>query len=204
MPELMADYVYVLRTCDANMTSCGGFAWKRRGWVEADDWNPQPVCGGGLHGLPWGVGDGALLNWSENAVWLAVRVDRSDGYVEFDGKCKFRRGYVVTAGTREQAISVLVRHGGDVARIVGAVVSGGDRAVVSGGDYATVSGGYGAVVTGGHYATVSGGYGAALSVLWWDTRARRQRIAVAYVGENGIKPNTRYALNVQCELKEEP
>jgi hypothetical protein len=86
--------------------------------------------------------------------------------------------------------------GGDSATVSGgdwATVSGGDVATVSGGDWATVSGGDWATVSGGDGATVSGGDVANLSVKWLD--GNRYRIAVAYVGEDGIKPNVKY----RCE-----
>ena len=41
----------ILRTCDANMQSHGGFQWPRSGPVAAPDWNPAPECGNGLHGF---------------------------------------------------------------------------------------------------------------------------------------------------------
>jgi len=37
--------------CDNNGISYNGFKWNPLGqWTEALDWNPEPVCGGGLHG----------------------------------------------------------------------------------------------------------------------------------------------------------
>ena len=36
---------------DDDGESYGGFRWAAPGeWTEAPDWNPEPVCGGGLHG----------------------------------------------------------------------------------------------------------------------------------------------------------
>lgn len=36
---------------DNDGISYGGFRWKPVGqWTEAPDWDPEPVCGGGLHG----------------------------------------------------------------------------------------------------------------------------------------------------------
>jgi hypothetical protein len=53
---------------------------------------------------------------------------------------------------------------------------------VTGGDRSTVTGGYG--------STVTGGDGSILSVKWWD--GKRYRIIIGYVGEDDIKPNTKY------------
>jgi hypothetical protein len=48
-------------------------------------------------------------------------------------------------------------------------------------------------VSGGDEATVTGGYWAELRLSYWD--GDRRRTALAYVGENGIKPNTPYRLD---------
>lgn len=45
------DHVLILRTCDADMTSHGGFAWPEAGPVECPDWDPTPRCGGGLRSV---------------------------------------------------------------------------------------------------------------------------------------------------------
>lgn len=49
--------VLVLRVCDVDGKSHGGFQWPESGPVAAPDWNPEPRCGGGLHGWLWGEGD---------------------------------------------------------------------------------------------------------------------------------------------------
>jgi len=44
---------YMVRITDGSERpqSYGGFRWNPVGeWTEAPDWNPRPVCGGGLHG----------------------------------------------------------------------------------------------------------------------------------------------------------
>ena len=48
----------ILRTCAADMTSHDGFEWPREGFVSAPDWKATDACGNGLHGLPWGEGNG--------------------------------------------------------------------------------------------------------------------------------------------------
>lgn len=54
----------VLRTCDKDGRSYNGFQWPSEGPVSCPDWDPTPRCGGGLHGLLWGEGDGSLLSWA--------------------------------------------------------------------------------------------------------------------------------------------
>ena len=155
------------------------------------------------------------------------------GTGDMTDKCKFRRGTVVYSGKRAGAVAYLDKHGcADkpvvfAARVGGdrATVTGGDRATVTGGDEATVTGGYGATVTGGYGATVTGGneatvtggdgatvtggYGATVTGGneatvtggWYD--GNRYRLAVAYVGENGIKPDTPYRVDDHGNFTEE-
>ena len=110
----MSDYIYVLRTIEPDFVSYGGFRNPERGWVEAPDWDGgERVCGGGLHGLPWGVGCANLL-LADDAIWQAVRVNPADGYVEFGNKCKFRRGYIVKsvpASRKREVLDYLVEKG---------------------------------------------------------------------------------------------
>ena len=50
----------------------------------------------------------------------------------------------------------------------------------------------------------SGGYlgMGTVAVGWWDYNANRLRLAVGYVGENGIKPNTFYRADERGQLVE--
>jgi hypothetical protein len=42
----------MLRTCASGRKSYCGFQYPAdREYVAAPDWNPEPICGGGLHGL---------------------------------------------------------------------------------------------------------------------------------------------------------
>ena len=207
---------YILRTCSADMTSHNGFVWPRSGRVEAPDWKPTAECGNGLHGLLNGQGDGNLLDWTEAAVWVVAAVD-AEQIIDINGKVKFPWADVIFAGDRRGAIATIqplcaepnlvvgaTVTGGDRATVTGgyrATVTGGDRATVTGGDRATVTGGYRAIVTGGYRAIVTGGYESLLQLYYWDDN--RRRVAVAYVGEGGIKPNTAHRLNAQHEFEEE-
>src|SRR5574343_399118 len=88
----------MLRTCAADMSAAhNGFIWPRKGKVVCPDWNPAPKCGGGLHGLLWGVGDASLLNWSPDAIWMVVEIET---WVDLEGKVKAPSGTVLYAGDR--------------------------------------------------------------------------------------------------------
>lgn len=143
----------MLRTCNADMSAHGGFVWPTSGYVKAPDWNPEPVCGGGLHGALWGEGDGSLFKWSSAAKWLVCGINK---WVDLDGKVKTDRAYVLYCGDRLGATAYIQKHG---AR--GAVIGG------------TATAGYGGTAIAGHRGT--------LVIKWRD--GGRYRLSVGYVGE---------------------
>ena len=164
----------VLRTCRQDMTSHDDFTWPNSGPVAAPDWRKDGECGHGLHGLLWGIGDGGLLNWAEDAIWLAVKVKAAECQ-NLDGKVKYPAGEVVYCGKREEAVELIMRHLPDAGMKAGMVcgITGatGDR---------------------GSASATDRGY---ILLGRWDDKAKRQRVVVLYPGEDGIKPNTWYRLD---------
>ena len=146
----------MLRTCAADMTAYNGFRWPESGPVTAPDWNPAPICGGGLHGLLDGCGDASLLCWDADARWLVVEVD--EWVAIDDAKVKAPAGRVVFCGAKSDAVALGVeRYGWDVARCVGASVQVACAAHGTGGYGSTITGGYGSTITGGDRSTITGG-----------------------------------------------
>ena len=170
----------VLRTVDADWRSRDGFRWRKTVPTVAPDWDPDPArgCGGGLHGLLWGCGEASYLSGASDAVWLVVEVDPADvADPDQVGKVRFRSGRVVYHGTRESAVGYLSDHGAAGLPVV--------YARHTAGDYGTATAGY--------YGTATAGDGGTLVIAWYDEW--RKRIAVAYVGEAGIKADTPYRLD---------
>lgn len=168
--------VLLMRTCAADGTSYGGFLWPAVGEeAVAPDWDPTPECGHGLHGLLGGVGDGTLLNWDAEALWLALEADACD-LVDLGGKVKVPRARVVCRGTRHEVTAYIVE------RCPGAAIVG---ALVTAGDEGTATAGYGGTATAGDRGVLC---------LWWYDGSRR-RLATAYVGECGIEANVAYRLH---------
>jgi hypothetical protein len=173
----------VLRTCAADMTSHSGFRWPAAGPVEAPDWDPHPVCGGGLHGLLWGEGDGSLLSWRPDAVWLVVEVEVADIVAIHGSKVKFPRGIVVYAGERAKAIDYLAARAPRGVAIVGATVTTGDHGVAAAGYYGTATAGYRGTATAGDYgAATAGDYGTATAGTGGTATAGFRGHATAGVG----------------------
>jgi len=220
----------ILRTCDANMQSHGGFQWPRSGLVAAPDWNRAAKCGNGLHGFLRGEGEGALADWGSDAIWLVAEVET---FVDLGGKVKFPTAEVIFAGSRLEA-TALVKARYPNAAVIGANVAVEDRRVAVAGDYGTATAGYSGTATAGdygtataghcgtatagHYGTATAGYsgtatagdygtatadysgtatageGGMLQIYYYD-RNNRRRLAVAYVGEDNIRPNVNYRLD---------
>ena len=199
MPE------YVLKTVAHDMTSRNGFKWPRRGKVEAPDWDPRPVCGGGLHGFLSGEGDGGLTMWSDDAIWLVVKVDE---WVGLDGKVKFPRGYVVLAGSREKATGWMkiiypdaavigaTVYAGDYGTATvgdrgaatagsGGVATAGDRGVATAGDYGTATAGDYGAATAGYRGTAKAGSGGTAKAGYGGTASAGYR-GIATAGYRGI------------------
>lgn len=202
--------VLVLRTCDSNGKSYNGFKWSLKvgAKVIAPDWEPTSKCGNGLHGALWGEGDGSLLNWSTNAKWLVVEVDAAS-IVDLRGKVKFPSCVVRHVGNKDTAVAFIAArlpqreqaftligfaatagdggtatagYGGTATAGYGGTATAGDRGTATAGDGGTATAGYGGTATAGDWGTIS--------VRWWD--GSRYRFALGYIGENGIKANTKY------------
>ena len=196
----------ILRTCDRNLRSMGGFQWPESGHVESPDWIENDQCGNGLHGLLWGHGDGGLLSWESDAVWIVAEVD---SVVSLGLKVKFRCANVIFSGDRHSATQLIFNNSPAGTSVVGLTATAGYRGTATAGYRGTATAGYGGTATAGDRGTATAGdrgtatagYGGTatagdrgiLAVKWHD--GTRYRVAIAYVGENGIKPNTAYGFN---------
>jgi len=107
MKHMKEKIVYVLKKVDKDMATHNyRFKYPKRGWVEAEDWNGEGGCGGGLHGLEWGAGRIDISNYGE--LFVVIKVNKNDGYISLGEKVKFRRGYVVlTTKSSKKAIDYI-------------------------------------------------------------------------------------------------
>jgi hypothetical protein len=149
-------YVYLLRVNDPeNKSRNKTFQYPKKGTVTAPDWIPDRVCGRGLHGWENGEGDYSAADWHEDGVWLVLRVLESD-LVRLNGKVKFKTGTVAHAGTKESATRYIWEKT-KAPRIIGLVLTGGDKSTLTGGYKSTLTGGYKSTLTGGYKSTLTGG-----------------------------------------------
>lgn len=187
---------WLLKTVAADGAADGDFVWPLEVGAEvtAPDWSDAPKCGGGLHGLLDGRGDGALLDWSPDAVWLVAEVPADAHLVDLDGKVKVDWCVVAHVGDQVSATGFLADQG-VVDGVVGAHVVAGHRGVATAGDYGTATAGFGGTATAGNCGTATAGKYGTVILAWWDSQLRRRRWVVGEVGIGGIKADAPY----RCE-----
>jgi hypothetical protein len=154
---------YILRTCNDDLTSYGGFQWSEAGLVEAPDWRSDDRCGRGLHGFLNGEGDGGLANFADDAKWIVAEIEA--GWVDLSGKVKFPRAFVVHCGDRLSASEFLTAVGLKGAFVGGTATAGyrgtataGYRGTATAGDEGTATAGYRGTATAGYRGTATAGY----------------------------------------------
>ena len=184
--------VLILRTCNADMTSYGGFRWPESGPVVAPDWAPTMKCGNGLHGLLWGEGSVQFMNLADDAKWLVFRAavaDLKHGEGDLTDKCKARAGYVEYCGTRDGAITYLLANGAKGKRVVFGTSTSGY--------HGTSTSGNGGTSTSGYRGTSTSGNGGTICILRWN--GKRYKPVIATVkdedGDGQLEPNTPYRLD---------
>lgn len=81
------------------------FRWPESGIVTAPDWNPEPRCGGGLHGWPWGVCIGYGKDPEYGGRWYVLAAQPEDVVVVGTAeKVKAREVEIVLCGTFHDAM----------------------------------------------------------------------------------------------------
>ncbi len=182
----------VLRTCNADRTSFGGFRWPEFGPVECTDWIDNDAWGHGLHGLPWGCGDGNRLSWKPDAIWLVIETPWEETRV-FGGACKFPCGKVVYSGSQLGAITYLDNHGCGDKPVVGSVRIAGDHATAVTGDRGRATAGLAGTAIAGEWGYAeTGSWGCSIagygghSKTGFGGRAIAGYGGDAAAGENGM------------------
>ena len=165
----------------------------------------------------------------KDIVDLDDKVKFKEGIVVHCGDRKSATDFIISKGADPSKVVGAFFTGGDNSTVTGghdSTVTGGNDSTVTGGHYSTVTGGKYSTVTGGYHSTVIGGDGSTviggnrstvtgrdsstvtggnrsiLSLKWWDEKANRLRISIAYVGEDGILPNVKYKLDNEGKFVE--
>ena len=212
--------VLVLRCCDKDGRSHGGFQWPESGPVECADWSALAVCGQGLHGWLWGEGDVSCssIHGDPESRWYVVEVSAAD-VVDLGGKVKFPRGVVAFSGARVEAVAYLAARSPAGNRTIYGTATAGDagtatagyagtatagvrgtatagvRGTATAGVRGTATAGDAGTATAGDAGTATAGDAGTIAIRYYDPKRDKYRVAIAEVGENGIEPNTAYVLD---------
>jgi len=154
--KMPKEVIHMVRTCPEDGVSRNGFKWPDEGYVECPDWDPDPVCGGGLHGCLYGEGESNLLNWNQGAIWRLVAVE-PDEVVYLGGKVKVPRAWVIYSGTREKITSRMAELYPDKV-VIGVTLSAGDSRSATAGDRGSAAAGYRGTAVAGNHGTATAGY----------------------------------------------
>ena len=151
---------FLLKTVRPDGAAWGGFRWTLDEGAEviAPDWDPTPACGGGLHGLLNGAGNGGLIDWSTDAVWIVAEIPDGETVVDVDvdGKVKVRRCIVRHVGDKTSAPEFLAAHG-HTEGVVGGTATAGVGGTATAGYRGTATAGYGGTATAGDDGTATAG-----------------------------------------------
>ncbi|MCQ4165106.1 hypothetical protein [Tahibacter harae] len=137
------------------------------------------------------------------AVIGAVACDESDQATVLVGALgTATAGYRGTATAGYRGTATAGNYGTATAGESGTATAG-YRGTATAGNYGTATAGYRGTATAGNYGTATAGESGTatagesgeLRIQWLDEKAKRYRTAIAYVGEDGIKPDTKYRLD---------
>ena len=196
--------VLVLRFSDKDNKSYGGFVHPTEigAVVTAPDWNAEPICGGGIHGWPWGfcIGYDKDPDWG-SPNWQVYGVQQSD-IVALEGKVKFRTGTLRFRGTWDQASNHVLS--GQIA-LIQKNSSGAASATGCGGAASATGESSVAVVTGLNGQAKAGKFGC-IALQFWSKKHQRAEVRIAYVGNPrakiSLKPDTWYRLDARGRFVE--
>jgi hypothetical protein len=94
-------------------------------------------------------------------------------------------GYRGTATAGDRGTATAGDRGTATARYSGTATAG-DRGTATAGDRGTATAGYRGTATAGYRGTVA--------IKWWDESKQRYRVAIGYVGDDGLMPGTAYVV----------
>ena len=104
--------VLILRFSDKNGKSYNGFQHPMTVGesVVEPKWNEAAVCGGGIHGWPWGIGLGEGKECEWESLWqvYGAKPEEVVGEIEGGQKCKFKTGTLRFLGKWDEAMKFIL------------------------------------------------------------------------------------------------
>jgi len=179
--------VLILRFSDKNGKSYNGFQHPMTVGesVVEPKWNEAAVCGGGIHGWPWGIGLGEGKECEWESLWqvYGAKPEEVVGEIEGGQKCKFKTGTLRFLGKWDEAMKFILS--GQIKWVeqwAGEKHATGDRSASSATGYRSASSATGyrsaSSATGNSSASSATGYSSASS-------ATGKASAAIVTGDNG-------------------
>ncbi len=214
----------LLRTCHSSGRSfsadAGGYVWDLTlGAVNKPvEFDPSPVCGNGLHGLAWGGQSSSDLLHVNDPEAVGVVFETPDELVvslDNDTKSKVPIATVRFVGSLREAATFLAQQTGRTVHFATATAgndgtataghdgtaTAGDRGTATAGNAGTATAGNDGTATAGYAGTATAGDRGTIQIKYWDAKEQRYRIAIGYVGENGIEAGKKYRLSATNEFE---
>jgi hypothetical protein len=152
-----AGWVYGTKVTDKGGKAYGGFQWPAEpGPVTCPDWNPKPVCGGGLHFWEDGTGDLGAATIRNDSQWRLVRAREAD-VVRLDGKVKASAVEVLVIGERYD-VCRLMSELAPAKQVHYGTATAGNYGTATAGYKGTATAGYKGIATAGKGGTATAGY----------------------------------------------
>ena len=178
---------YAIKSLPASRKAYDGFLWPDTAGVTVtcDDWNPAPICGGGLHAFKDGCGGGSLAHWDADAIWYLLSAD-TDAIIHIDNqKCKAPAWTIEAIGSHGEIVSALEARAPHTQHlpIMGATRTSGDKGQSTSGYYGqSTSGDKGQSTSGDYGQSTSGYYGQSTSGDYGQSTSGDEGLSVARSG----------------------
>ena len=155
------EYDYMIKTIDKNGMSFNGFQYplKKGAKVAVSDWNPEPVCGRGIHGLVHYTREHYIQS---NGLWIILKYRKGTEVVIDDGKIKVPYAWVVAWGAAQEIQQKYSELTGKPYIY--------NYAVQTAGYGSTQTAGYRSTQTAGYRSTQTAGYRSTQTAGAWSTQ----------------------------------
>jgi hypothetical protein len=198
--------VLILKRIAKDRKANGGFLYPSGigSVVTCPDWNPEPVCGGGIHGWPWGfgLGEGSEYDIIDD-IWLvlAAKPENVIGELESGLKCKAKDPVIRFEGKFKDAIGIVAGEQGAIIKNLAAasgerskLAASGERSKLAASGYASnlaASGDDSVCAIAADSGRVKVGKRGAFAIAYW-TESEGWKFRTGKVGEDGVKADTWY------------
>jgi len=173
-------YGYMIKTVDKNMRGYNGFKYPKKGKVVAPDWDPAPICGGGIHGLIHETEEHYIEN---NDIWLVLKYEKGTEVVIDNNKIKVPYAWIIFAGTAEEAQKKFKELTGKEYQYDYTIQTAGYKSIQKAENWSTQIAGYKSTQIAGNWSTQKAEYESTQKAGIWSIQKAGNRSI--QIGESG-------------------